>query len=109
MIKQIPEHPDYAVSDSGNVYSITPTGLTELRKDISNGYPRVKLDGQKVYVSNLVADRFLAPPDSENCRLFFLDGDRNNCTTDNLIWLTQSEIKRYSQYTVEYRKANLKR
>ena len=104
MIKQIPEHPSYGVSDSGHVYSITPSGLVELKKDISNGYPRVKLDGQKIYVSNLVANQFLKPPKSENLKLFYIDGDKNNCAIDNLTWLSQSEIKRYSQYTVEYRR-----
>lgn len=109
MIKQIPEHPRYGVSDLGKVYSITSTGLVELKKDISNGYPRVKLDGKKVYVSNLVAECFLSPPDSPEHRLFYLDGDKNNCNVSNLIWLTQSEIKRYSLFSVEYRKQLLKR
>ena len=49
MIKQIREHPKYAVDDNGNVYIINSDGLLELKKDISNGYARVKLDGEKVY------------------------------------------------------------
>ena len=104
MIKQIREHPKYAVDDNGNVYIINSDGLLELKKDISNGYARVKLDGEKVYVSSLVAKIFLKPQPSENHKLFYIDGDRLNCRPQNLCWLTQSEIQRYSQYTIEYRK-----
>lgn len=103
MVKQIPEHPSYAVSDSGNVYSITSSGLVELKKDISTGYPRVKLDGTKIYVSNLVADAFLRIPENPRYKVFYIDGNKLNCDVNNLTWLSESDIKRYSQYTVEYR------
>ena len=110
MIKQIRDFPDYAVSDSGNVYSIQSDGLKELRRDISNGYPRVKLNGKKYYVANLVADHFLSySKPNDNYHLFYVDSDPNNCNVDNLVWLTQSDIKRYSQYTVEYRREMLGR
>lgn len=104
MIKQIPEHPKYAVSDTGTVYVITSSGLMELKKDISTGYPRVKLDGTKVYVSNLVADVFLELEKKPNYKVFYIDGDKLNCNVRNLIWLSESDIKRYSQYSVEYRR-----
>lgn len=103
MIKVIPNHPSYAVSDTGAVYSITSNGLVELKKDISNGYPRVKLDREKVYVSNLVANEFLQSPDADCNRLFFIDGDKSNCDVHNIVWLTPSEVQRYSQFTIEYR------
>ena len=103
-IKQIPEHPNYGVSDTGSVYTISKKGLKELEKDISTGYPRVTLDGQKCYVSTVVAGCFLDSPKETNQKIFFIDGNKLNCNVDNLVWLSPSEIQRYSQYTVEYRK-----
>ena len=108
MVKQIPCHPDYAVSDNGDVYKITPTGLRQLKKDISNGYPRVKLDGHKEYVSYLVAGQYLNPPDRVEQNLYYIDGDPSNCSKDNLVWLNPSEIQRYSTYSVEYRRKVLR-
>ena len=107
-IKQIPGHPNYGVSDTGSVFAIKDKGLKELEKDISTGYPRVTLDGQKYYVSTLVATCFLDPPNGnkkikiENSK--YIDGNPNNCNVNNLVWLSPSEIQRYSQYTVEYRR-----
>ena len=84
VIKQIPMEPDYAVSDQGNVYSITDKGLVELKKDISNEYARVKLSGKKYYVSSLVAELFLRPQPGDNYKLFYIDGDKLNCAKENL-------------------------
>lgn len=103
-IKQIPEHPNYGVSDTGSVFSIKDKGLKELEKDISTGYPRVTLDGQKYYVSTLVASCFLDPPNESNKKIFLKDGNKLNCDVNNLVWLSPSEIQRYSQFTVEYRR-----
>lgn len=104
MIKQIPEHPNYAVSAWGNVYKITPTGLKEIKWDVSNGYPRVKLDNRNEYVSMLVAECYKEPQARCEQKLFYIDGDPKNCTADNLVWLNPSEIQRFSAYTVEYRR-----
>lgn len=103
MIKQIPDHPAYAVSDLGKVYAIRPDGLVELKKDISTGYPRVKMDGKKHYVSNLVARVFIDPPRDSNYKVFYIDGNKLNCDAKNLTYLSESDIKRYSQYSTEYR------
>ena len=106
-IRQIPGHPSYGVSDTGSVFAIKDKGLKELEKDISTGYPRVTLDGQKYYVSTLVASCFLDPPNESNKKIFLKDGNKLNCDINNLVWLSPSEIQRYSQYTVEYRRKNL--
>lgn len=103
MVKQIPNHPSYAVSDTGIVYKITNNGLDTLPIDISTGYPRVRMEGDRPYVSNLVAECFMDPPTSIDQKLFFVDGDKTNCRVDNLRWLNSSEIQRYSAFTVEYR------
>lgn len=104
MQKEIEGHPDYAVTDEGEIISTKGRyGLRVLMPDISNGYPRVTLDGERRYLADLVAEAFLKEP-NPGCRLFYIDGDKQNCRAENLTWLTQSEIKRYSQYTVEYRR-----
>ena len=108
MIKQIKTHPNYAVSDKGNVYRITENGLVELRKDISNGYARVQLNGTNYYVATLVAESFLEPKLDERQKIFYIDGDRSNCNVENLMWLSKSEIQRYSTYTIEYRMKTLR-
>ena len=100
----IDNHPNYVVTDTGEIFSNTDTGLKELKQDISNGYPRVKLDGEKIYVASVVAETFLDPPSNPNQKIFHIDGNKLNCDKSNLIWLSQSEIQRYSQYTIEYRK-----
>lgn len=103
MIKQIKHHPEYAVSDSGNVFKIAEDGLRELKKDISNGYARVQLNRRNYYVADLVAEYFLQPRPNPNYKLFYVDGNRSNCAKRNLRWMSKSDIQRYSQYTVEYR------
>ena len=104
MRKVIERHPNYAVTDTGGVYRIfCPGCYSSLIPDLSNGYARVELDGKKEYIARLVLETF-KPTDDETLRVFYIDGDRMNCNLSNLAWLTQSEIKRYSQYTVEYRK-----
>ena len=104
MIKQIKHHPEYAVSDSGKVFKIAEDGLRELKKDISNGYARVQLNRQNYYVADLVAEYFLRPPENPNYKLFYVDGDRTNCLPENLRYLSKSDIQKFSQYTVEYRR-----
>jgi len=104
VIKQIPFAKEYAVSDEGEVYSLRNQKLEELKKDISNGYPRVKLNGKKYYVAALVAERFLPIQPDSNYKIFYVDGNKLNCNKENLVWLDQSDIQRYSQYTVEYRR-----
>lgn len=106
-VKRVRNHPSYFVSEEGKVYSETPSGLKELRFDMSNGYPRVKLDGIKEYVSRLVAEAFLDLPKTKS-KLSFIDGDHSNCNVENLVWLNDSDLQRYSQYTMEYRKTILK-
>lgn len=108
MIKQIPDHPNYAVSDRGDVYKITQDGLVELKKDISTGYARIELDNRKYYIARLVAELFLPEPTDPSLKIFYIDGDRTNCDSTNLVWLSKSEIQRYSSFTYEYRQELLR-
>lgn len=106
-IKQIPYQPNYAVSELGDVYAIEPEGLKKLKQDISNGYPRVKLNGKKYYVSALVASEFMPVQPADNYKIFYIDGNHLNCAKDNLVWLDKSDIQRYSMFTPEYRRTIL--
>lgn len=108
MIKSIVGHPDYTITDSGEVISTKGREPRVLIKDYANGYPRVSIDGQKFYVANLVAEHFLPNSKEFDCKIFYIDGDKTNCSVENLVWLTSSQIQLYSQYTVEYRKYLLK-
>lgn len=108
MQKVIEGHPDYIITDSGEVISSKgKEGLRYLIPDISCGYPRVTLDGERRYVADLVAEAFLLKPVGHRYKIFYIDGDKTNCNIHNLKYLTESEIKIVSQYTVEYRKQML--
>lgn len=102
--KVIPKHPNYIVYENGYVARIlTPGVYSTLIPDLSNGYPRVELDGKKEYISKLVLETFDPQPD-KRLKVFHIDGDRMNCKLNNLVWLTPSEVQLYSSYTVEYRR-----
>ena len=107
MYKRIEKHPNYIVDDLGFVYRDRLAAFM-LTPDVSNGYPRVDIDGKKEYVARLVLEAFDPPIDS--CmRVFYIDGDKLNTKLENLCWLSPSEIQLYSQYTVEYRQQLLGR
>ena len=107
MRRQIERHPKYCINEEGAVFRIKPDGTDSLLLlDLSNGYPRVDLDGRKEYVSRLVLETF-DPTDDETLKVFYIDGDHTNTRLSNLCWLSPSDIQLYSQYTVEYRKQML--
>ena len=104
MTKVIRGHKDYYITDSGEVISEKRDELRVLIPDISNGYPRVTLDGERRYIADLVAEAFLTKPYGNRYKIFYVDGNKENCSVNNLRYLTESEIKMFSQYSVEYRK-----
>ena len=104
MRRVIQRHPDYCVTEDGVVYRIMCEGMySTLIPDISTGYARVELDGKKEYISRLVLEAF-SPTDDKTLKAFYIDGNPMNCKLSNLIWLSPSDIQRYSAYTIEYRK-----
>ena len=104
MEKVISWAPDYLVTDLGKVISLKGReGPHILIPDCSNGYPRVTIEGQRWYLADLVAEHFLSKP-TPDYKVFYIDGNKMNCCVENLVWLSQSDIKRYSQYSVEYRR-----
>lgn len=105
MYKVIEGHPNYVITDSGLVCRSLWGGAaySPLMPDFSVGNPRVELDGKKEYISRLVLQAF-EPTDNPDLLAFHIDGDKANNRLENLVWLTRSEIQRYSTYTVERRK-----
>lgn len=104
MTKPIKGHPDYYVSDKGYIISYKGLRPRTLITDVSTGYLRVTIDGRKRYVADIVAEHFLEEPTNPHYKLFYIDGNLDNCSAENLIYLSPSDIQRYSAYTVEYRK-----
>lgn len=104
MVKEIVGHPDYSVTDKGKIVSHKGRYPVALKPDYSNGYARITIDGERHYLADLVAEYFLPKPERPDYKVFFIDGDKTNCCVENLTWLSSSDIKRYSQYTVEYRR-----
>lgn len=107
MTKAIKGHPDYYVSDEGYIISYKGIKPRTLIPDDSNGYLRVTIDGRKRYVADIVAEHFFTKPMNPYYKLFYIDGDIANCSVDNLVWLSPSDIQRFSAYTVEYRRQML--
>lgn len=97
--KVIPGHPDYEVSDEGEVRSnkqATPRILKPHRQGRGLKYLKVNLwcgsrDKRKqAKVHQLVAEAFLGPC-PEGCHVRHLDGDPSNNHVSNLAYGTQSE------------------
>lgn len=108
MVKEIEGHPEYYITDAGEVISSKGKLPRMLVPYYSGSYPKVTIDGEKRYVADLVAEAFLEEPTDQSHKIFYIDGDKSNCSVHNLAWLSQSDIQLYSRYTLEYRKRLLK-
>jgi hypothetical protein len=108
MLGEIRNHPNYFVSEEGDVYRRRKEGLFKLVPDFSNGYARVRLDGKNETIARIVLDVF-DPVDDPTLVAFHIDGDHYNDNISNLVWLTPSQAQLYSTYTIQYRKHILRR
>lgn len=102
-LKVIANHSNYFISNKGAVYRKWGEELKQLHPYPCYGHARVDLDGEQSYVSKLVMDAFNPNP-NPNLKIFHIDSDMFNNELENLVWVTPSELQRYSQYTVEYRR-----
>lgn len=79
--KTIDLYPDYEISDHGNVRR-TLTG--RVLKPIGNH--QVKLAGKQRSLNRIVARHFVGHPPSPTAVVLHRDGDRGNCSAENLVW-----------------------
>lgn len=102
MLEVIEKHPNYYISDVGEVFKREKDGVKKVTVNMSNGHARVTIDGMNYYVGRLVLEQFKPHPVEAN-KVFHIDGNYANNHLDNLVWLTPSEVQRFSSYTLEWR------
>ena len=84
-------YPAYAVNTNGDVININKAKILKPVKD-SRGYLRVRLNGDRILVSRLVANEFVPNPDDKQ-NVTYIDGDKTNVAASNLRWADNSEIQ----------------
>lgn len=92
--RTIIEHPDYEVSEFGDVRN-KKTGRILKQFVGTRGGLMLTIDHATVYVHRLVADAFIPNEDPNYWTdVIHLDGDKQNNEVDNLRWATHSEALR---------------
>ena len=84
----IEKHPDYEVSNLGNVRN-KKTGTIRKQTD-RNGYRKVRLNNKDESIHRLVADTFF-DGDHSDLQVNYIDGNKSNNFLGNLEWVTPSE------------------
>lgn len=80
----IRDHPNYEVSNYGNVRNRRNSRLLKPVPNREGGYYRVNLDGKQYYVHRLVVDAFFDRT-GKGC-IKHTDGDHSNNALTNLEW-----------------------
>lgn len=87
--EEIPDFPDYAVSDMGNIANIK-TGMPRRTSINQQGIVKISLyQGRELFtrsVAPLVAEAFVEGETTFFNTPIHLDGDRENCKAVNLMW-----------------------
>lgn len=88
---QIPEFPDYLISNYGQVTKLDGQRMTKTPVQYNVATVGLRLPGDpkthRRSVSRLVAEAFLPDPPREDFNTpIHLDGDRSNTRADNLMW-----------------------
>lgn len=101
---ELSEFPDYAVSDQGEIHNIK-TGMPRRTSVNQNGVVKISMyKGRELHtrsVGVLVAEAFCEGQTHIFNTPMHLDGDRNNCRADNLMWRPRwYAIKFHSQFDV---------
>lgn len=108
MIAEVPNHPNYYISDQGVVFRKTKDGLRKLKPSFVGPYAVVQLNRQTCYVHSLVATMFVDNDDQNRSLIFHIDGNYENNSAENLIWLTRKEIGVCQSWLVSTRKKYLR-
>jgi len=102
--KEIPEYPQYLVSNTGKVFSLKTKRIIKPWTEKQTGYQRFYVKCSKygkdikLYVHRVVADLFLEPIDGKNY-VNHKDGNKVNNRADNLEWCTCKENVRHAVRT----------
>jgi hypothetical protein len=86
----IREHPNYEVSNRGNVRNKRNGYILKPQLNRKDGYHRVSLNGKRYYVHRLVADAFF-DGEHQEMDVNHIDGNRLNNDLTNLEWCTRKE------------------
>lgn len=86
---KIAGHPNYSVSNDGNVRN-DRTGRILTPVKTKNGYLRVGLDKKMCRIHRLVAENFLENPNGLQ-QINHIDGNKENNKAENLEWCTASQ------------------
>ena len=77
----IPNHPDYEINNYGDIRYCNTEIL--VRPTVNRGYFRVRLDGKRFYIHQLMMLSFY-PDEQNNHYIKHIDGDKSNNCLSNL-------------------------
>ena len=106
--RSIAGHPDYAVSNLGNIksYKSNPEGVVLKPKRHYKGYLKIgfweKGKHKHYFIHRLVLSTFIGPPPADRPQTRHLDGDPTNNKLSNLRWASQAENEDDKRYVGTY-------
>lgn len=100
-LSEVTEFPNHYIDSLGNLYKGEKRVNTSVSSQGCKAYSR-KVDGKMktVLIHRLVAKYFLEPHPKWNC-IRFKDGNKLNCSVDNLEWYPVDRAKRRSVDTIK--------
>lgn len=106
-LHEVKGHPTYFASRKGEVFSEHKDHLWCLIPDITTGYARVTLDGERDYIHRIIADLFVPYRIQGADCVLHIDGNLLNNDFRNLCWVTNFETQYFGRWTKDARKLYL--
>lgn len=102
LIRKIAAHPNFAVSNLGNIYHVYPSGKLKKLKcgKGRNGYLCVRIYHYTLAVHREVAKAFLPAPMFPNMTVNHKNGIKTDNRVENLEWMTQQENSLHGHYVL---------